>query len=466
MAEVNRRDPSIYQTEEPAPKSQKIVYQRAYSIDPFMSRLIREYLEDHPPKSAEKVKPDLGAQGRTISDFDYDIKSITTKIEGFIPPVDGSADIGGDTSFLSGLGLDSAAKIFQGGATTNDEIKRAKDSKTHTARGVHAMKASRGIITLISGVTSTLQAGFSLGTLSNVSTAVTKGLSTLKAISGPLGGILLSATLIPRCIELNKMILINDTIKKNGLKGLKELFLKNPGAIELALPEVYKKLKDGEEITVKNVEKISKGLNESIEMTSVRILISSITLLLTILGAVLTSGAAPFIILVVGLVVSLVSGGLDLKVVIDMVKKAVKLTDRDKVIQVITIILAVAAAVVAASFAPTVGLQIAALAVGGLMALIPAGSLIGLSIKVNLLEEKRKKQEAQEDYEKFIARALRRIAEKEFAIFDEDKIQKRVQEQFFLLFKHPLIQKRVAPVDKVEGVREQALIRRLDLMDV
>ncbi len=459
MAEVNRTDQSIYQMGVPR-------YERAYPTNPFIQRLIKEYLEDHPPKPTEKATRDLGAQGRTISDFDYDIKSISTKIESFIPPVDGSSDSGGDTAFISGLGLDSAAKIFQGGATTDDEIKRAKDSKTHTARGVHAMKASRGIITLVSGVTSTLQAGFSLGALSNASTAVTRGLSALKAISGPVGGILLSATIIPRCIELNKMILINNTIKKNGLKGLKELFLKNPGAIELALPEVYKKIKEGEEITIKNLEEISKGLNESIEMTSVRILISSITLLLTILGAVLTSGAAPFIILVAGLVVSFVSGGLDLKAVIDMLKKAVKLTDRDKIIQVITIILAIGAAVVAACFAPSVGLQIAAAAVGGVMALIPAGSLIGLSIKVKRLEEERKKQEAQEDYEKFIARALRRLAEKEFAINEEEKIQQRVKDQFFLLFKHPLLEKKVIKVDKEAEVRESNLSKRLDLMDM
>jgi hypothetical protein len=103
------------------------------------------------------------------------------------------------------------------------------------------------------------------------------------------------------------------------------------------------------------------------------------------------------IILVAGLVISLVSGGLDLKAVIDMIKKAVKLTEKDKVIQVITITLAAVSAVVATIFAPTIGLKIAALAVGGFMTLIPVASLIGLSIKEELLKQKRKDQKTLED---------------------------------------------------------------------
>lgn len=359
MAEAIRRDLPIYQTEEPLPKCQK-------------------------------KEEDLGLQGRVVADFDYDIKSIATKVEGFINAT-------GDTAFISGLGLDASAKIFQGGATTSDEIERAKASKTHTARGVHIMKAIRGLLTLISGGTSTFQAGFSLAAISNASNVVTRGLATLKAISGPVGGILLSATVIPRCIELNKMNLIRNTIKYNGLKGLNELFLKNPGAIELALPDVYKKLKLDVKFTDKDLEEIAKGLDESIKMTSIRIVVGAITLLLTILGAVLTSGAAPMIILVAGLVISLVSGGLDLKAVIDMLKKAVKLTEKDKVIQVITITLAAVSAVVATIFAPTIGLKIAALAVGGFMTLIPVASLIGLSIKEELLKQKRKDQKTLED---------------------------------------------------------------------
>ncbi len=421
---------------------------RGYSPDPFMCRLISEYLEDHPLKPVKVEGPDLGDQGRVIADAVDDFRAIATKSESFFPPVGGSATLGGNTAFQSGMGLNGAISLLQGGATASDEIELAKKSDTHTARGVHAMKASRGILNVLGGVTSTLQAGFSLGAISNTSSAITNGLAALKSVSGPLGSIFLSALVVPRCIEINKAILIQKTIKDKGLDGFKQLYETNPGAIELALPDVYKKLKKGEEITVKDLYEISKGLNESIKMNLVRVIVSSVALLLSVLGAVLTSGVAPLAILIAGLVVNLIIGALDVKSIIEMLKKAVKLTNKDIIIKVITIVLALTAAVVAAVFAPSVGLQIAAGVVGGVMALIPVVSLAAVSIKVKRLEEERKKQEAEEDFKKFMTRSFRRLAEREMALLDEKAIEERVDELFFLVFDHKRGEKKGEDPDK------------------
>ena len=133
---------------------------------------------------------------------------------------------GGNTAFQSGIGLNSAAQILQGVANTSDKIDLVKKSKTHTTRGVHAINASRGIITLLSGATSTIQAGFALEAIKNTAAFVTNGLTALKAISGPLAGILFSATMIPKYIELNKIIILQKAIKKSGIDGLRKLFLK------------------------------------------------------------------------------------------------------------------------------------------------------------------------------------------------------------------------------------------------
>ena len=463
---MDRIDEHDQNDQVPAANRIKAVEDRAnaensHKLSPFMCRMIREYLEDHRPKPLEKATPDLGQQGRMIADGVDDLRSLGAKIEQFFPQVggptttpDGNPVIGGNTAFQSGMGLTGAIQILQSTATTSDEIEEAIKSSTHTARGVHAMKASRGIIGLMGGVTSTLQAGFSLGAISNTSAAITHGLAALKAASGPLGGIFLSALIIPRCIELNKELLIQKAIKDHGKNGLMDLFNQNPGAIELALPVVYKKLKEGEEITEKEFGEISKGLNESVKMNITRLVLNSVTLLLTVLGAVLTSGIAPLAFLIVGLAVSLITGVVDIKSIIEMLKKAVKLTNKDIVIKVLMIVLALTAAVVSAVLAPSLGLQIAAGVVGGVLALIPVVSLAAVSIKVKRLADERKKQEAQEDYEKFIARALRRIAEKEFAIQGEEKIQQRVDEQFFLLFKHRLGEKKGE--DSVKRVERKA----------
>lgn len=352
----------------------------------------------------KKHPQDIGEQGRTIADAVDDFRGVATAIGGLFPSVTGSATLGGNTAFQYGLRLTGAIGILSGGATASDEIKSAQQSKTHTARGVHAMKASRGLLGVLGGVTSTLQAGFSLGAMSNASSAITNGLAALKSVSGPLGSIFLSALVIPRCIEVNKMILIRDTIKLRGLEGFKELFSNNPGAIELALPDVFKKLKAGEEITVNNLEEISKGLNESIKMNLVRVIVGSVALLLSVLGAVLTSGVAPLAILIAGLVVNLIVGALDIQSIVEMLKKAVKLTNKDIIVKVITIVLAITAAVVATVLAPSVGLQIAAGVVGGVLALIPVVSLAAISIKAKRLKEEQKTLEAKENYDNEIKR--------------------------------------------------------------
>ena len=89
MAEINRRDLSTYQMEVAG-------YERAYPTDPFMQRLIREYVEDHPPKPTEKESPDLGIQGRATSLLTLHLASLATKVERFFPPIGGSVTWGGE----------------------------------------------------------------------------------------------------------------------------------------------------------------------------------------------------------------------------------------------------------------------------------------------------------------------------------------------------------------------------------
>ncbi len=367
---------------------------RTYSVDPSISKVSKDFFTSNLPKTVEKA--DLGEQGRLIADAGDDFRSIATSIEGLFPSENGGATFGGNTSFQSGMRLYGAINILLGGANASDEIELAKKSEKHTARGVHVMKASRGIIGVLNGITSTLKAGFSLGAISNTSSAITNGLATLKSISGPLGSIFLSALVVPRCIEINKAILIQKTIKDKSLDGFKLLYKTNPGAIELALPDVYKKLKDGKKITVKELYEISKGLNESIKMNLIRVIVSSVALLLSVLGAVLTTGVAPLAILIATLVVNLMFGAIDVKSIIEMLKKAVNLTNKDIVIKVLTIVLALTAAVVSVVLAPSVGLQIAAGVASGVMALIPVVSLVAVSMKVKRLEEDKKARKKQE----------------------------------------------------------------------
>jgi len=325
-----------------------------------------------------KKDPDQGVVARAATSLVGDSSFIIQKCEALASY---KSDLTGTTPFKEGMMLAGCSGVINAGFNIFDSISLANSSKTDLSKAVHGLNATRNVVDISLGATTAITAGFSLAATGTTMHAVTNGLSILKSIGGSIAFGFYSLLAIPKCIVANRAIFVKDIVKKSGVRGLKQLFRDDPAALEVALPELFKKLKSGEEITPKMVDEAIKDLNKAIISNIVSAAIGVLAIVLGVLGSIFTAGIAPIAILITSLVVSVIVGSLDIKDLIDKLKKSIKLTTKDTVLHTITIAIAVAAVVISAVFAPCGAIMAATVASGIFLAAIPAASMIAMKVK-------------------------------------------------------------------------------------
>ncbi len=342
---------------------------------------------------AEKI-PDKGLIGRAATSLVVDTIPIIKQCEIFASL---KPDLTGTTPFQEAMTLAGCSGMVNAGFNIADSISDATLANTELSKAVHGLDATRNILDISLGATKAITAGFSLAAVNTTTSVVTNGLSTLKSIGGPIAIGFFSLLAIPKCIVANRSIFVKDVLKKSGVKGLEKLFKDEPAALEVALPELFKKLKSGDEITAKMVDAALKDLNKAIIINIASAAIGILAIVLGVLGAIFTSGIAPLAILITSFVISVIVGGFDIIALIDKLKKSIKLTTKDAVLQTITMVIAVAAIVISAAFVPCGAIMAAGVASGVFLAAIPAASMIAMKAKevkeAKLAYERRKEFE-------------------------------------------------------------------------
>ncbi len=290
-------------------------------------------------------------------------------------------DLTGTTPFQEAMSIAGCGGMITGGFNIADSISDATSATTDLSKAVHGLDATRNIVDISLGATKAITAGFSLVAVNTTASAVTNGLSTLKSIGGPIALGFFSLLAIPKCIVANRSIFVKNVLKKSGVKGLEKLFKDEPAALEVALPELFKRLKGGEEITAKMVDVALKDLNKAIIINIASAAIGVLAIVLGVLGSIFTSGIGALVILITSFVISVIVGGFDIVSLIEKLKKSIKLTTKDAVLQTITMVIAVAAIVISAVFAPCGAIMAAGVASGVFLAAIPAASMIAMKAK-------------------------------------------------------------------------------------